>query len=248
MSRPQTAVNFALTHPAPGIRELGDAAPRPVLEGVACERAAELARLSDRAQRVVSSRAKRAVDICLSAGFLLMASPLMLTIAAVIHLGGGGPVLFRQVRGGLGGRPFEILKFRTMRISPPGEPVRHASRFDGRITPVGGFLRRTSLDELPQLINVLRGDMSLVGPRPHAVAHDHFYATQVSDYTIRSMVRPGLTGLAQVSGLRGEIRSTADMTERVRLDVEYIKTWSVGIDVMLIAKTFVRAPFDPGAF
>jgi putative colanic acid biosynthesis UDP-glucose lipid carrier transferase len=241
-------VNFALTQAARDCHKAGEVGARELACGAEFQRVAELTRLSKLAERVASSRAKRALDVCLSAGFLLLASPLMLAIAFLILLEGGGPVLFRQARGGLGGRAFEILKFRSMRSAPAGEPVRHASRSDHRVTPIGGFLRRASLDELPQLINVLRGDMSLVGPRPHATAHDLFYEAEVSDYRIRTLVRPGLTGLAQVSGHRGEIRSVDAMTDRVRLDVEYIQRWSIGIDLMLIAKTVVRVPFDPGAF
>ena len=248
MSRPQSAVNFDMTNPVRDLRDVCDVVAPDADGGAERQREAILTRRAEMARRVVSSRSKRALDVGLSAGFLLVASPLMLLIALLVHLGGGGPVLFRQTRGGLGGRTFEILKFRTMRASPPGEPVRHASRDDHRVTPIGAFLRRTSLDELPQLINVLRGDMSLVGPRPHAVSHDLYYLNLVSDYAVRSMVRPGLTGLAQVSGLRGEVRSLNDMTNRVRMDVEYIETWSIRADILLIAKTFVRAPFDPGAF
>jgi len=208
----------------------------------------EASPLSLSAGRIRDSRAKRALDIVLAGALLFGAAPVMACIALLILLESGGPVLFRQARGGLAGRPFQILKFRSMRPAGANDPVSHASRDDHRVTPLGAFLRRTSLDELPQLFNVLAGDMSLVGPRPHALAHDAFYGECVDGYCVRGMVRPGLTGLAQVSGYRGEIRSLRDMERRVEFDLDYIRTWSIGRDILLIARTAVRAPFDPDAY
>ena len=124
----------------------------------------------------------------------------------------------------------------------------HASRDDTRITRVGSFLRRSSLDELPQLINVLKGEMSLVGPRPHAIVHDRFYRAHIADYDQRSLVRPGLTGLAQVSGSRGEIRNLSDMAARVEWDIAYIQNWSLAADLSILARTLLKLPFDPAAY
>ena len=201
-----------------------------------------------RARNCARSVAKRVLDIVLAGAVLLFLSPLLILIACAISVESRGPVLFRQKRGGLNGAPFVILKFRSMECDEPETSVSHASRNDTRVTRVGTFLRRSSLDELPQLINVLKGEMSLVGPRPHAVVHDSFYRAHIPDYDRRSLVRPGLTGLAQVSGSRGEIRSVADMAARVELDVAYIRTWSFSSDLSILARTLLKVPFDPAAY
>ncbi len=180
---------------------------------------------------------KRLFDLTLSAGALIMLAPLLVVIALAIKFDSAGPVLFRQRRSGLGGRTFEILKFRTMRVMDNGYVVRQASRDDDRITRIGKFLRITSLDELPQLVNVFKGQMSVVGPRPHAVAHDMLYGTMIRDYEGRFLAKPGMTGLAQVRGQRGQCRDVGCMKARVQSDNEYIKNWSFGRDIAIIAGT-----------
>jgi putative colanic acid biosynthesis UDP-glucose lipid carrier transferase len=156
-------------------------------------------------------------------------------------------VLFRQRRYGLDGREFTVFKFRTMTVCEDDE-VRQATRDDPRVTDAGRFLRRTSLDELPQLFNVLGGSMSLVGPRPHAVAHNEHYRKLVSGYMLRHKVRPGITGLAQVNGLRGETRDVEKMSQRVRYDLEYVKNWSLGLDVRILIKTARMVLTDRSAY
>ncbi|QYF88368.1 sugar transferase [Brevundimonas sp. PAMC22021] len=167
---------------------------------------------------------------------LAVLAPLLLLIAVVIASEGRG-VLFRQRRTGLNGRVFTILKFRTMTVAEDGGAVTHARPGDPRVTRIGGVLRAASLDELPQLINVLRGDMSLVGPRPHAVAHDHHYAALLPRYRERFAVRPGLTGLAQVRGLRGEIRQLGCMACRIEADLHYARHWSFRTDLLILWRT-----------
>lgn len=181
------------------------------------------------------SFAKRAFDLVVAAFLLLVLTPTLLLIAAAIFVESGGPVFFRQERGGLGGRIFSIWKFRTM--LPTDGFGGWTQRDDKRVTPLGAFLRRTSLDELPQLFNVIAGDMSLVGPRPHASAMDDEYGAAIGDYQLRMRVRPGITGLAQVSDLRGSVDGVEEMRRRVRADVAYIDTWSIGLDLKILAKT-----------
>ena len=207
-----------------------------------------LTHIEERARTCAKSVAKRLLDMSLAGAVLLFLSPLLILIACAISLESRGPVLFRQKRGGLNGDPFVILKFRSMECGEAETSVSHASRNDTRVTRVGSFLRRSSLDELPQLINVLKGEMSLVGPRPHALIHDRFYRAHIPDYDRRSLVRPGLTGLAQVSGSRGEIRSVADMAARVEWDIAYIRTWSLSSDLSIVARTLLKVPFDPAAY
>jgi putative colanic acid biosynthesis UDP-glucose lipid carrier transferase len=170
---------------------------------------------------------------------LLLISPLLLAIAVAIKLDSPGPVFFRQYRTGWDGRTFRIWKFRTMRVEAAEAegPVRQATRDDPRVTRVGRILRRTSLDELPQLFNVLAGEMSLVGPRPHAVAHNVQYSQQIKAYLARHRIKPGITGLAQVRGLRGETEDLTLMSRRVRADLEYINNWSIWLDLSILART-----------
>jgi len=184
-----------------------------------------------------ASRAKRFLDIAGSLFGLLLFLPFLSLIALAIRIESAGPVIFRQRRGGLNGRSFTIYKFRTMRTLDDGDVIQQASPGDPRITPLGALLRRTSIDELPQLVNVLRGEMSLVGPRPHALAHDRFYGQLIPLYSQRLRTRPGLTGLAQVAGLRGETRDLDQMAERVKHDVRYIDEWSFLLDLQLLAGT-----------
>ena len=159
-----------------------------------------------------------------------------------------GPVLFRQRRTGRDGRTFVIYKFRTMHVLEDGDDVVQATRDDCRTTSVGRFLRRTSIDELPQLLNVLRGDMSLVGPRPHAVAHDQYFLQTVPAYKFRFHCKPGITGLAQIHGFRGEVRDIRHMEDRIARDLEYIENWSLALDIRILFLTAVSTPFHNAAY
>lgn len=178
--------------------------------------------------------AKRSFDLAFSAAFLATAWPVMLGLACGVKLSSPGPVLFRQARAGRDGQDIGVLKFRTMRVSDNGGEVKQAQKNDPRVTRFGAFLRRSSLDELPQFINVLLGDMSVVGPRPHAVAHNHHYRTKILEYMLRHKVRPGITGWAQVNGWRGETATVDKMVQRVAHDLEYIRRWSFGLDLRII--------------
>ena len=180
---------------------------------------------------------KRGADILIATLALLVLSPLLFVVALAIKLDSPGPVFFCQRRGGIGGRPFAILKFRTLTVLEDGPAIRQISRGDSRVTRVGRFLRRTSLDELPQLVNVLTGDMALVGPRPHALAHDEMYGRTVPDYSLRFAVRPGITGWAQVNGARGPTPMPSDMKRRLDFDVWYIEHRTLGLDVRILAVT-----------
>lgn len=180
---------------------------------------------------------KRTMDVTLAAAALLLLAPAYALIALAIVLDSRGPVLFRQQRTGRNGRIFTIYKFRTMRVASADAEVRHATRDDDRVTRVGRFLRETSLDEVPQLLNIVRGDMSIVGPRPHAVEHDRHYAALLPHYNQRFAVRPGLTGLAQVQGLRGEIRDLPCMARRVEVDILYARHWSFLGDLSIVLRT-----------
>lgn len=181
---------------------------------------------------------KRCEDLVLGCLLLLIAMPLMPAIALAIKLDSRGPVLFRQRRRGLNQRVFEVLKFRTMSVMEDGTDVRQVGTSDPRVTRVGRFLRRMSLDELPQVWNVLHGDMSLVGPRPHALIHDDEFGQLLEDYAGRHQVRPGITGLAQVEGWRGETATADKMRARVDLDIAYIKSWSLWLDLKILMRTF----------
>jgi len=181
--------------------------------------------------------AKRALDLYVALIAILLLWPILLIAAIAIKLDSTGPVIFKQRRNGLNGKEFVVLKFRTMTVLEDGPNVTQASRGDRRVTRVGNFLRRSSIDELPQLFNVLKGDMSVVGPRPHAVAHDHKYRALIADYDCRFRVKPGLTGWAQINGLRGETATVQQMAQRVRADVWYINNWSVGLDIIILIRT-----------
>jgi putative colanic acid biosynthesis UDP-glucose lipid carrier transferase len=180
---------------------------------------------------------KRCEDLFLGTLFLLICAVPMLLIAAAIKLTSRGPILFRQPRHGENGVEFEVYKFRSMRVMETGVQVKQAQRGDPRITPVGAFIRRTSLDELPQFLNVIAGDMSLVGPRPHAVAHNHLYRTKILEYMRRHKVKPGITGWAQVNGYRGETDTLDKMVARVEHDLTYIRCWSLWLDLKIIFLT-----------
>ncbi len=161
----------------------------------------------------------------------------MVLTAFAIKLDGPGPVIFRQRRKGFNGQEFVMLKFRTMSVQEDGEVVSQAVRHDPRVTPIGQVLRSASIDELPQLLNVLRGEMSLIGPRPHALAHDDQFQKSVGDYAFRHHVKPGLTGWAQCNGSRGATPSVEDVARRVKLDLWYINNWSLLLDLQILIKT-----------
>ena len=183
---------------------------------------------------------KRLQDIALSMLFLLVAAIPMTLIAVATKLSSPGPVLFKQRRYGVDGKEISVWKFRTMRVCEDGDKIQQASQNDPRVTKLGAFLRRTSLDELPQFINVLTGQMSIVGPRPHAVAHNELYRKQVKGYMLRHKVRPGITGWAQINGWRGETDALHKMEKRVEFDLWYIRNWSSWLDLKIIALTAVQ--------
>jgi putative colanic acid biosysnthesis UDP-glucose lipid carrier transferase len=185
----------------------------------------------------LQSALKRLLDICLASLALIVLSPIMLLIALGVRLTSPGPALFKQKRHGFNGDEIKIYKFRSMRVMEDGETVTQAKRNDSRVTPFGAFLRRTSLDELPQFINVLQGRMSIVGPRPHAIAHNDEYRKLIGGYMLRHKVKPGITGWAQVNGLRGETDSLHKMRQRVEYDLYYLKHWSLGLDLQIILRT-----------
>lgn len=191
---------------------------------------------------------KRLTDIVLASAILTLAMPVMFITWLLVKMTSPGPGIFAQRRYGLNGEEITIYKFRTMRVLEDGVNITQATRDDPRVTSIGRILRRYSIDELPQLINVIQGRMSLVGPRPHAVAHNEMYRKLIKGYMIRHKVRPGITGLAQVNGLRGETRTLEQMEARVRYDLEYVRTWSVGLDVQILVKTIVRVLVDGKAY
>lgn len=212
------------------------------------ERLGEVDRLEAGARRLARSQSKRWLDIVGSGLGILCLSPLLLLVALAIVAESPGSPLFQQRRSGFLGGHFIIYKFRTMRVREDGSDVVQAQRDDDRITRVGLFLRRTSIDELPQLLNVLKGEMSLVGPRPHAVSHDEYYGRIVVDYDSRFKTKPGLTGLAQVSGLRGQTAEVRDMAARVDKDLEYIRSWSFVGDIKILLRTVLIFAFHPAAY
>jgi Undecaprenyl-phosphate glucose phosphotransferase len=192
--------------------------------------------------------AKRAFDIAAAAIGLLAITPFLLAISLAVWIESPGPFLFRQARGGFNGRAFQILKFRTMRVMEDGPTIIQAIPNDRRLTRIGRWLRRLSVDELPQLINVLRGDMSLVGPRPHALAHDVQYSRLISNYPYRHHVRPGITGWAQVNGFRGETPTVDKMRQRIELDLWYATNWSFWLDLRILFWTVLEICRTRNAF
>jgi len=183
---------------------------------------------------------KRAEDVVLSSLILLAVALPMLLIALAVKLSSPGPVIFKQRRYGLNSHVVEVWKFRTMRVCEDGDVVPQAKPGDARVTRLGAFLRRTSLDELPQFINVLQGTMSVVGPRPHAISHNEEYRKLVHGYMLRHKVKPGITGLAQIKGYRGETDTLDKMQNRVRCDLEYIRNWTVWLDIRIVVLTVIR--------
>jgi putative colanic acid biosynthesis UDP-glucose lipid carrier transferase len=186
---------------------------------------------------VVDGLVKRCSDVVLSLLILALMSPLLLLLAVLVKLSSPGPVIFKQRRYGLNGEEIIVYKFRTMTVTEDGDAIAQCSRDDQRVTAVGAFMRRTSLDELPQFINVLQGRMSIVGPRPHAVAHNEMYRKLIKGYMQRHKVSPGITGWAQVNGLRGETSTLEKMKARIDYDLDYLRNWSLGLDLFIIAKT-----------
>jgi len=191
---------------------------------------------------------KRLTDIGLSVVILLLFLPLLMLIAILVKMSSPGPVIFKQRRYGLDGREIAVYKFRTMSVTEDGEQIRQASKADSRITRIGRILRRTSMDELPQLINVLQGRMSLVGPRPHAVAHNEEYRKLIKGYMVRHKVLPGITGLAQVNGCRGETSQLEEMEARVNYDLDYLRHWTPMLDIKIILLTAIKVFRDDKAY
>jgi putative colanic acid biosysnthesis UDP-glucose lipid carrier transferase len=191
---------------------------------------------------------KRVSDIVMAGALLVLLSPLLLILALAIKLTSPGSVIFKQRRYGLDGEEITVYKFRSMRVSEDGATITQATRDDPRITPIGKILRRFSLDELPQLFNVLQGRMSIVGPRPHAVAHNEEYRGLIKGYMLRHKVRPGITGLAQVNGYRGETRDLEDMRKRIEFDLDYLRHWSLGLDLSIIFRTVMVVFRDEKAY
>ncbi|WP_240535783.1 undecaprenyl-phosphate glucose phosphotransferase [Bradyrhizobium sp. STM 3809] len=223
------------------IRSLSDYAPSAQQRVVSLE--IQRAPLSG-----VERAVKRMMDVVIGLAALILLSPIIALTAVAIKLDGKGPVFFFQNRKGFNGRHFVMYKFRTMTVLENGDTVTQATRNDPRVTRIGAYLRSASIDELPQLVNVLRGDMSLVGPRPHAIAHDNQFERLLQDYAFRHHVKPGMTGWAQVNGLRGATPSLELISRRVEMDLWYINNWSLWLDIQIIMKTFFEVLRKRNAF
>jgi putative colanic acid biosynthesis UDP-glucose lipid carrier transferase len=197
---------------------------------------------------IIDRKLKRLLDLTLAGSAVILLSPLLLVVGLLISLTSPGPILFYQDRYGLDGHRFKIYKFRTMRVTESGDTpgLKQAQRDDPRITPIGKLLRRWSIDELPQLLNVLNGSMSLVGPRPHAVDHNELYRRLSPGYMQRHLFKPGMTGLAQVEGWRGETAELEAMARRVEADLRYQREWSINLDIKILLRTILhlRSPND----
>ena len=204
--------------------------------------------LTSGAERLRRSVLKRVIDIVGAMLGLVLLAPGLILVSLLVVMESPGPFLFTQRRTGFGGVPFVILKYRTMRVREDGADVTQAKRGDSRVTNIGALLRRSSVDELPQLWNVLKGEMSLVGPRPHALAHDAYYGKVIPEYVQRFRTKPGLTGLAQVEGFRGETAQDSEMADRVTKDLEYIRDWSLLLDIKIILRTILIFAFHPAAY
>jgi len=196
----------------------------------------------------VNNLIKRISDVLLTLAILLLIAPLMLLIAIGVKLSSSGPVLFKQRRYGLDGKDIVVYKFRSMTVMEDDGEINQATRNDPRITPFGSFLRKTSLDELPQFINVLQGRMSIVGPRPHAISHNEMYRSLIKGYMIRHKVKPGITGWAQVNGFRGETETLEKMQARIDYDLDYLRNWSLFLDLLIIFKTINVVIKDKNAY
>ncbi len=191
---------------------------------------------------------KRAEDIVFGSIILTLIAPVMLLIAITIKLTSKGPVFFKQNRYGLKGEQIKVWKFRTMSVCEEGNDVKQATKNDSRVTPFGAFLRKTSLDELPQFFNVLNGNMSIVGPRPHAVLHNEQYRALIPGYMLRHLVKPGITGWAQINGWRGETDNLYKMRKRLEFDLEYMREWTLLLDIKIIIYTVFRGFTDKNAY
>ena len=191
---------------------------------------------------------KRLMDLSLSLVGLVVLLPLLLVVAILVKTSSPGPVIFKQRRYGLDGHEIQIYKFRTMTVTEDGDQIRQATRDDKRVTAIGRLLRRYSIDELPQLMNVVLGNMSLVGPRPHAVSHNEEYRKVIKGYMIRHKVLPGITGLAQINGCRGETARLEDMRKRIEFDLDYLRRWSPGLDLKILVKTVLLVFGDRKAY
>lgn len=202
----------------------------------------------DNPMQGASAALKRAEDILLSLAILTLIAVPLIVIAIIIKCTSRGPILFKQDRYGLDGKKIKVWKFRSMTVADNGAKVVQATKGDARITPFGGFLRRTSLDELPQFFNALKGDMSVVGPRPHAVAHNEDYRKRVDYYMLRHKVKPGITGWAQVNGWRGETDTVDKMEMRIQFDLEYIRNWSLWLDFKIVLFTIFKSFNDKNAY
>jgi len=195
-----------------------------------------------------SGLVKRSSDIILSLLILALISPLLLCIALAVKLTSPGPVIFKQRRYGLDGKEIQVYKFRSMTVCEDGGSIQQAQKNDSRFTPLRRFLRKTSMDELPQFVNVLQGDMSIVGPRPHAIAHNELYRKLIKGYMIRHKVKPGITGWAQVNGFRGETETLDKMQGRIDYDLDYLRNWSLSLDLQIILKTILVVFKDQSAY
>lgn len=191
---------------------------------------------------------KRIEDLLVGSIILTLISPILLCIAAAVKLTSSGPILFKQTRYGQKGERIKVWKFRTMTVCEDGNDIKQATKDDSRYTKIGGFLRRSSLDELPQFFNVLQGTMSIVGPRPHAVSHNEQYRTIIPGYMLRHLIKPGITGWAQINGWRGETNTLYKMRKRVEFDLEYMREWSLWLDFKIIFLTIFRGFTDKNAY
>ncbi len=196
----------------------------------------------------VNAIVKRVFDVAMATLILLLIWPFMAAIALGVRAGSPGPALFKQRRYGLGGEEIMVYKFRTMTVQEDGDRIAQARKDDKRVTSFGAFLRRTSLDELPQFFNVIGGSMSIVGPRPHAVAHNEMYRKLIDGYMIRHKVKPGITGWAQVNGFRGETETIDKMQKRIEYDLDYLRNWSVSLDMWIMVKTLITVWKDRNAY
>nr|WP_246813668.1 undecaprenyl-phosphate glucose phosphotransferase [Ferrimonas balearica] len=192
--------------------------------------------------------AKRLFDVIVASIILCLIAVPMLFLALAVKLTSRGPVFFKQTRYGIDGEPIKVWKFRSMTVMEDGDKVTQAKKGDNRLTPIGAFLRSSSLDELPQFINVLQGQMSIVGPRPHAVAHNEEYRKLVNGYMLRHKVKPGITGWAQINGWRGETDTLEKMAKRVEFDLDYICNWSVLFDAKIVFLTIFKGFFNKNAY
>lgn len=191
---------------------------------------------------------KRFSDVMFSVLAIALFAPVMLSVALLIRFGSAGPVIYKQKRYGLDGKEIEMWKFRSMYVDTDQISIKQATNNDPRVTVIGKFIRRTSLDELPQFFNVLQGRMSIVGPRPHAVSHNEMYRTIIKGYMVRHKVKPGITGLAQVSGARGETKTIEEMEKRIALDLAYLRSWSLRMDLSILFRTIKVLFHDPKAY